>query len=313
MATDIAFALGVLALMGPRVPLALKVFLTALAIVDDIGAVLVIAVFYTAEIAWGALAAGLLLVGVCALANRLGLRGPLPYVVLGLLVWGCFLASGVHATVAGVLVAMTIPSRTRIDAAEFLEHADRDLAVFRGACTRESSVLTNLDQQAALQGLETATEAVQAPLQRIEHELHAPVAFGIIPLFALANAGVTLSGGFGEALAHPVTLGVIVGLVLGKPLGITLFSWLAVRSGVADLPTGVSWRALHAVSWLGGIGFTMSLFVAGLAFPDGSLVDEAKVGIFAASLAAGVGGWLFLRRALKRPGTAEESRAAGES
>ncbi|HEU4559324.1 MAG TPA: Na+/H+ antiporter NhaA [Longimicrobium sp.] len=314
MATDIAFALGVLALMGPRVPLALKVFLTALAIVDDIGAVLVIAVFYTAEIAWGALAAGLLVVGVCALANRLGVRRPLPYVLLGLIVWSCFLASGVHATVAGVLVAMTIPSRTRIDAAEFLEHADRDLAVFRGACTRESSVLTNLDQQAALQGLESATEAVQAPLQRIEHDLHAPVAFGIIPLFALANAGVTLTGGgFGEALAHPVTLGVILGLVLGKPLGITLFSWLAVRFGVAELPAGVNWRALHAVSWLGGIGFTMSLFVAGLAFPDGGLVDESKIGIFTASLAAGVGGWLLLRGVVKRPVVAEAPHAAGGS
>ncbi len=300
MATDIAFALGVLALMGPRVPLSLKIFLTALAIVDDIGAVLVIALFYTAEIAWGALAAGLVVLGVCALANRLGVRGPLPYILLGIVVWSCFLASGVHATVAGVLLAMTIPSRTRIDADEFLEHADRDLATFRAACAPRSSVLTNLDQQAALQGLESATEAAQAPLQRIEHDLHVPVAFGIIPLFALANAGVTLSGGFGEALAHPVTLGVILGLVLGKPLGITLFSWLAVRTGLAELPAGVSWRAIHAVSWLGGIGFTMSLFIAGLAFPDGGLVDESKVGIFAASIAAGLGGWLLLRGVLKR-------------
>ena len=312
MATDIAFALGVLALMGPRVPLSLKVFLTALAIVDDIGAVLVIALFYTAEIAWGALAAGLVVLGLCALANRLGVRGPLPYVLLGIVVWSCFLASGVHATVAGVLLAMTIPSRTRIDADEFLEHADRDLAAFRGACARGSTVLTNLDQQAALQGLESATEAAQAPLQRIEHDLHAAVAFGIIPLFALANAGVTLAGGFGEALAHPVTLGVVLGLVIGKPLGITLFSWLAVRARIAELPAGVSWRAIHAVSWLGGIGFTMSLFIAALAFPDGALVDESKVGIFAASIAAGLGGWLLLRGVLKRlparpePATGEE-------
>jgi NhaA family Na+:H+ antiporter len=310
MATDIAFALGVLALMGPRVPLSLKVFLTALAIVDDIGAVLVIALFYTAEIAWGALAAGLVVLGLCALANRLGVRGPLPYILLGIVVWSCFLASGVHATVAGVLLAMTIPSRTRIDADEFLEHADRDLAAFRAARAPGSSVLTNLQQQAALQGLESATEAAQAPLQRIEHDLHMPVAFGIIPLFALANAGVSLSGGFGEALAHPVTLGVILGLVLGKPLGITLFAWAAVRAGVAELPAGTSWRAIHAVSWLGGIGFTMSLFVAGLAFPDGGLVDESKVGIFAASIAAGLGGWILLRGVLKRP-VAEPLPAGG--
>jgi NhaA family Na+:H+ antiporter len=307
MATDIAFALGVLALMGPRVPLALKVFLTALAIVDDIGAVLVIAVFYTSQISWMALGAGLLVLGLCALANRLGVRGPIPYIVLGLVVWSCFLASGVHATVAGVLLAMTIPSRTRIDADEFLEHADHNVKAFRAAASSGGSVLTNLPQQTALQGLESATEAAQAPLQRIEHDLHTPVAFGIIPLFALANAGVTLSGGLGEAFTHPVTLGVILGLVIGKPLGITLFSWLAVRSGVAELPAGVSWRAIHAVSWLAGIGFTMSLFIAGLAFPGGALVNESKMGIFAASVAAGLGGWFFLRGVIRSP-----APAAGE-
>ncbi len=299
MATDIAFALGVLALMGPRVPLALKIFLTALAIVDDIGAVLVIAIFYTGQISWTALAAGLLVLGLCALANRLGVRGPITYIVLGLVVWSCFMASGVHATVAGVLLAMTIPSRTRIDADQFLEHADRGVQAFRAACASGGTVLTNLPQQAALQGLESATEAAQAPLQRIEHDLHSVVAFVIIPLFALANAGVTLSGGIGESLGHPVTLGVLLGLVVGKPLGITLFSWLAVRAGMAELPPGITWKAIHAVSWLGGIGFTMSLFVASLAFPDGGLVDESKVGIFAASILAGLGGWLLLRRVLK--------------
>jgi NhaA family Na+:H+ antiporter len=301
MATDIAFALGVLALMGPRVPLALKVFLTALAIVDDIGAVLVIALFYTGQIAWGALGAGLLLIGVAALANRLGVRGPLPYLLLGLVVWSCFLASGVHATVAGVLMAMTIPARTRIDADEFMERAERNLGDFRAARAKGSSVLTNLPQQSALQGLESATEAAQAPLQRIEHDLHVPVAFVVIPLFALANAGVTLSGGIADSVRHPVTLGIILGLVIGKPVGITLFSWLAVRAGLAELPAGITWKAVHAVSWLGGIGFTMSLFVAGLAFPDGGLVDESKLGIFAASLAAGVAGWILLRRALPAP------------
>jgi len=236
-------------------------------------------------------------------------RGPLPYLLLGIVVWACFLASGVHATVAGVLLAMTIPARTRIDADEFVRHADSSLEAFRAAGAPGSSVLTNPAQQVALQGLESAAEAAQAPLQRIEHDLHAPVAFGIIPLFALANAGVTLSGGLGEAMAHPVTLGIVAGLVLGKPLGIMLFAWLAVRSGVAELPSGIGWGAVHGASWLAGIGFTMSLFVAGLAFPDGGLVDEAKVGIFAASLVAGVGGWVLLRRALRAPAAAGAAEA----
>jgi NhaA family Na+:H+ antiporter len=309
MATDIAFALGVLALMGPRVPLALKVFLTALAIVDDIGAVLVIAVFYTGQISWGALAAGLGVLGLCAVANRLGVRGPVPYIILGVLAWSLFLASGVHATVAGVLLAMTIPARTRINQDEFVEHAGTALADFRSACSSATTVLTNVRQQTALQSLESATEAAQAPLQRIEHDLHRPVAFIIIPLFALANAGVTLSGGIADAFTHPVTLGVVAGLVFGKPIGITLFSWLAVRAGLAELPAGVKWRAIHAVSWLGGIGFTMSLFVANLAFPQGAHVDESKVGIFAASIAAGLAGWMFLRGVIKETASNGDTEA----
>ena len=296
MATDIAFALGVLALLGPRVPVSLKVFLTALAIVDDIGAVLVIALFYTAGIAWGALAAGLGLLVLAAAANRLGVRGPLPYVVLGLATWACFLASGVHATVAGVLLAMTIPARTRIDADQFLDHARRALARFEDAGEEGRSVLTNHGQQAAIHAVEEAAEAAQAPLQRIEHELHMPVAFFVIPLFALANAGVAIPRDAAAALAHPVTLGIILGLLVGKPLGITLFAWLAVRLRLAEMPAGMRWGQVHGAAWLGGIGFTMSLFVGGLAFSDPEMVDRAKIGIFAASIAAGLVGWLLVRR-----------------
>ncbi len=296
MATDIAFALGVLALMGPRVPLSLKVFLTALAIADDIGAVVVIALFYTEAINWGALGLGLLLLGAGIVANRMGARRPAVYIVLGAAVWACFLASGVHATVAGVLVAMTIPVRTRIDEVQLLAESRRTLDDFEAACGK-GPLIANQGQQAALLELETLSEAAQAPLQRIEHELQDVVAFGVVPLFALANAGVTLSGGIGQALANPVALGVLLGLVIGKPLGITLASRLVVRIGWAELPDGVTWRALHAVSWLGGIGFTMSLFIAALAFPSGALADVAKVGIFAASLAAGAAGWLLVRGA----------------
>jgi NhaA family Na+:H+ antiporter len=303
MATDIAFVLGVMALMGPRVPVALKVFLTALAIVDDIGAVLVIAAFYTGDIRWSALGAGLLLLALLAAANRLGMRRPLPYVFVGIAVWAFFLISGVHATVAGVLLAFTIPGRTRIDCGALLEHGRRALKHFEAAASGGRSVLGDPAQHEALLELEEVTEAAQAPLQRIEHELQAVVAFVIVPLFALANAGVSLTGAGGGAVLHPVSLGIILGLVLGKPVGITLFSWLAVRLGLAELPVGVRWRHLLGVSCLGGIGFTMSLFVAALAFPAGPLGDVAKIGIFAGSLLAAAMGWLLLPR-VTRPGPA---------
>lgn len=296
MATDIAFALGVLALLGPRIPLSLKVFLAALAIVDDLGAVLVIAVFYTASINWTALAVGFVLLGTLVVANRLQARSPLIYLFVGIVVWVAFLKSGVHATVAGVLLAMTIPARTRIDTAEFLSRGRRILDYFDAAGQEGKNVLTNKAQQAAVQEMESACESAQAPLQRIEHDLHYWVAFGIIPIFALANAGVDLGGDLGAAFSNSVTLGIILGLVVGKPVGITLFAYAAVRSGLADLPASVTWRAIRGVSLLGGIGFTMSLFIAGLAFPGHpELNEDAKIGIFVASLVAGVAGWLILR------------------
>lgn len=296
MATDIAFALGVLALLGPRTPLALKVFLAALAIVDDLGAVLVIAVFYTADIAWSALGIGALILAALIVANRLGARSPLIYVGLGWALWVAFLLSGVHATVAGVLLAMTIPARTRIDTTEFLDRGRRLLDHFDVAGEEGPDVLTNKGQQAAIQEMENLCEAAQAPLQRIEHELHYWVAFGIIPLFALSNAGVHLGGNLAAAFAHPVTLGVTLGLVIGKPIGISLFAWLAVKARMAVLPDGIGWRAIGGVSLLGGIGFTMSLFISALAFPDHpELNEEAKIGIFAASVVAGILGWLALR------------------
>jgi Na+:H+ antiporter, NhaA family len=297
MATDIAFALGILALMGPRVPLGLKVFLAALAIVDDLGAVLVIALFYTAELNLIALAiGGVVLLGLAAL-NVMGVRHPGTYTVLGLILWAAFLSSGVHATIAGVLLAMTIPARTRLDTDEFLQVGRGYLDEFEKSGVEGKDVLTNHEQQAAIQALENSCEAAQAPLQRIEHDLQLWVAFGIIPLFALANAGVHLDVNIGDAMAHPVTLGVILGLVLGKPIGITLLAWAAVRMGIASLPHGVGWGQIHAVSWLGGIGFTMSLFVANLAFGEGSaLLDSAKIGVLTASTVAAAVGWILLRR-----------------
>jgi NhaA family Na+:H+ antiporter len=192
-----------------------------------------------------------------------------------------------------VLLAMTIPARTKIDEREFLARARTALAEFEGACGPASSVLTSNAQQEAIVALEDACEQALTPLMTMEDKLHGIVAFGIMPLFALVNAGVPL-GGAGAVLAEPVARGIVAGLVVGKPVGILLASWLAVRGGVASLPSGASWRLLHGVSWLGGIGFTMSLFIAGEAFPDRTAYAAAKTAIFLASLCAGALGAILL-------------------
>ncbi|HET9520869.1 MAG TPA: Na+/H+ antiporter NhaA [Candidatus Limnocylindrales bacterium] len=291
MATDIAFALGVLALLGSRAPVGLRIFLTALAIVDDLLAVLVIAVFYSSGLSPVALAAAAAVLVALVAANRLGVRRPLVYAVLGVGLWVAILQSGIHATIAGVLLAMTIPARTRIDRPAFVEGARRlvaNLSDRRDAPSDE-------EHHATLWDLEDLTEHAQAPMLRIEHALLPWVAFLIVPLFALANAGVAIGGDLGGALTSPTALGVIVGLVIGKQIGITLGAWLVVRAGLAALPDGVSWRHVYGGAWLGGIGFTMSLFVADLAFGESSLA-LAKIGILAASVIAGVGGYLVLWR-----------------
>jgi NhaA family Na+:H+ antiporter len=302
MATDIAFALGVLALLGDRIPLGLKVFLTALAIVDDIAAVVVIAVFYTAQVHWAALGLAVAILATLIVSNRLGIRQPAVYAALGVALWGAVFESGVHATLAGVLLALTIPATTRIDPRAFLNRSRATLAAFERAGSDEetgASILTNGERQEALAELEDMVEGAGAPLHRMEHVLHPWVAFAIVPLFALANAGVRIEGDFGTALGNQVTLGVILGLVLGKQLGVTLAAWIAVRSGVTELPEGVGWRDIYGAGWLAGIGFTMSLFVADLAFADSGeagLLTAAKLGILVASIIAGLGGWLILGR-----------------
>jgi Na+:H+ antiporter, NhaA family len=297
MATDIAFALGVLALLGDRVPVSLKVFLTALAIVDDIVAVLVIAFFYTSEISLGALGVGAAFLAALVVANLIGVGRTLVYAVLGIGLWLAFLLSGVHATIAGVLLAFTVPAISFINPGAFLERGRYILDHFEKAGERGENVLTNEERQAALHALNHATYKLEPPLHELEHTLHPWVVFAIMPLFALANAGVPLGGGLGEALTNPVALGIVAGLVLGKQLGVTLFAWLAVKSGVSELPGGIGWRHIYGAGWLAGIGFTMSLFISDLAFPDGSLVEIAKLGILAASLIAGVVGWTILRGA----------------
>ena len=296
MATDIAFALGVLALLGDRVPTSLKIFLAALAIVDDIGAVLVIAFFYTASIDVGSvlLAAGMfaLLMGM----NRAGFNHPLPYAFVGVVLWFAVLSSGVHATIAGVLLAVTIPARTRIDGADFLDDSQRVLREFEDAGGDVDDVMTNEAQQDAIFSLEHTARLAQSPLVRLERQLHGPVAFAIMPLFALANAGVPLGGNIQEMMAQPVVLGVLFGLLLGKPIGIAGAAWIATKLRIADLPTGVRWSHLVGVAALGGIGFTMSLFIGNLAFDEQQMLDAAKLGILLGSLLSGLLGWLLVVR-----------------
>ncbi|HEX5915786.1 MAG TPA: Na+/H+ antiporter NhaA, partial [Rubrobacter sp.] len=282
MATDIAFALGVLALLGQRAPAGLKVFLTALAIVDDIVAVLVIAFFYTSDISWGALGVGVAFLAALIVANLLGVGKTLVYAVLGIGLWLCFLLSGVHATIAGILLALTVPASSFMNPTAFLERVRYILDRFEKAGEKGENVLTNEERQAALHALNHAAYKLEPPLHELEHALHPWVVFAIMPLFALANAGVPLGGAILETLTSPVALGIVVGLVVGKQLGITLFAWLAVRSGISELPGDINWRHVYGAGWLAGIGFTMSLFITDLAFSEGSLVDAAKLGILVA-------------------------------
>jgi NhaA family Na+:H+ antiporter len=300
MATDIAFAIGILTLLGKRVPLSIKVFLTALAIVDDLGAVVVIALFYTETINWGSVVPGLIILVVLMELKRQGVRHPSVYGILGLGLWFAVLSSGIHATIAGVLLAMTIPSRARLDSDQFLAQSRATLEEFeRAGHSREDEFITE-SHQSALQALKTATIHVQTPMERLEHTLHPGMRFVVMPLFALANAGVSFSGLGVEMMVDPVVLGVFFGLVVGKQVGIFSFAWLAVRSGLAALPSDLRWRHVYGAAWLGGIGFTMSLFIANLAFGGTDWLVSAKFGILAASLVAGVAGWAILYGAERR-------------
>jgi NhaA family Na+:H+ antiporter len=296
MATDIAFALGALAVLGRRIPLGLRVFLSAFAIADDLGAALVIALFYTKSIYWDYLLIGLILVGGLALANFLWIRRTLVYAVLGLALWVAVLGSGVHGTVAGITVAMFIPARGKYDTDRFIMEVGTLMNEFQcepSGCGR--SILLNQRHLNAVQAIELAAHHAETPLQRLEHSLHPWVAFGVVPLFALGNAGLTLSGvSFPEALFSPLTLGVAMGLFLGKPMGIALFSYLSVKTGLAVLPADVKWSHIVGAGILGGIGFTMSLFIMNLSFTEDLLLAHSKLGILAGSLFSGVLGLAFL-------------------
>ena len=296
MATDIAFALGVLALLGNRVPPGLKVFLASLAIADDLGAVLVIAIFYTAEIAWTYLGLGALVLLASIVTNRMGVRRTWPYVVYGLILWATFLQSGVHATIAGVALALTIPGRRSLDEYEFTRRGRLLLDEFDRV--GDPDPLTNAQQLGVVRELQRHAMDVQAPLQRMAHGLHPLIAHFIVPVFALANAGVDVRTGFSTVAQHPAAQGVFLGLLLGKPAGVLLASGLAHRVLKSPLPPGTTWPHLHGVAWLAGIGFTMSLFIDGLAFAgQAAAFDASKVAILAASFLAGSIGFAILRSA----------------
>ena len=302
MATDIAFALGALAVLGPRIPVGLKVFLVALAIVDDLGALLVIAIFYTASIQWPGFVLAVAFLLALFAANRAGARrGPI-YMLLGLGLWAALFSSGLHATLAGVLTALFVPARVRIMPDALVPVIRRSAAVIEAQARDGQPGSMDPERFAAISVLSRSLDAANSPLQRFEHSVQPWVSFVILPVFALFNAGVAVDASLLRTLASAVPLGIIAGLVIGKPLGICLASWLAVKSGLAALPDGVSWRQVVGTAFLAGIGFTMALFISGLAFPGTDLEREAKLAILLASVLAAAIGIAIL---LATPGSTE--------
>lgn len=296
MATDIAFSLGVLSLLGKRVPLSLKIFLTAFAVVDDIGGIMVIAAFYSKHVSLGYLAwAAVLLLMLFLIGKRVSTNKTF-FMLIGIVIWYLFLQSGIHSTIAGVLLAFVIPARPRLDVGKYIERIRRTINMF--PVTNEDEIVLTNRQIAMLKRVESASDRVISPLQSLEDNLHLAVNFVILPLFAFANAGVVFSGS-GE-LVGDVTWAIAAGLLFGKFFGIYLFTWLAVKTGIAGMPRGMTWKTTAGVSLLGGIGFTVSLFITNLSFGEGQavLLNQAKFGVLLGTLVAGMLGFLYLRWAL---------------
>lgn len=300
MATDIAFALGILYLLGDRVPVSLKIFLTVLAITDDIGAVLVIAFFYTSDINMISLLTGAGFMAILIGANLIGVRNTLFYGIIGVGgLWLAFLMSGVHATIAAVLAAFTIPARVKYPEEIFERKLKTLMTLFHNADSDNSPTVT-LDQLHILEKIRYVSKHAITPLQQLEHAMHPLVAFIIMPVFALANAGIVLSGESLSYLTSSVTMGVFFGLLLGKLIGVIGSVALLTRFRIASLPPGFTSRHLLGTGLLAGIGFTMSLFISKLAFKQPLYIEEAKMGILLASLVAGLLGYFVLRSAGKR-------------
>jgi len=311
MATDIAFALGALAIIGRGLPRGLRLFLSAFAIADDLGAVFVIAIFYQKGLNLQYIPHVVTVLALLALHNYFWVRRTLPYALLGLGLWTAFILMGLHATVAGIVVAMFIPAKGRYDTDRFMDEVMLIMSKFScppDGCGRD--ILLNAQHLNAVQSLEIACHNVETPLQRLETTLHPWVAFAIIPLFALVNAGVNLGGmDLSQAMADPITVGITLGLVIGKPVGIFTFSWLAVKLRLASLPEGVNWRHILGVGMLGGIGFTMSLFIAGLSFADQMLYEYSKLGILSASIISAALGMGFLFWSRSSAGSSSANQA----
>jgi len=328
MATDIAFSAGVLGLLSKRVPTGLAVFLIALAIVDDLGSVTVIALFYTEAITMRPLMVGLVMIVLSFIFARMGVRNALVFVLMAAVIWVEFFLSGVHATIAGVLFAFTVPADARYETPLFIKRINTLLQRFHQAEDNVNPLLVNSRQQRVVRAIEAECIHVEAPLQRIEHKLHPLTAFLIMPIFAFANSGVHLDfSQIGEIFNQRVTWGVILGLLVGKQLGIFGASWLTVKAGLAELPQGVRWMQIYGVTWLAGIGFTMSLFIGGLAFPIGhdaghGAVESAghmadylagsKVGTLVASMIAGVVGTIILISSADKSTTAVTDNSHGD-
>lgn len=298
MATDIAFSLGVLSLLGSRVPLSLKIFLTAFAVVDDIGGILVIAIFYSSHVSYGYLLVAALLYVLLYFIGKRGSTNKIFILVIGVIIWYLFLQSGIHSTISGVILAFVIPAKPRLNVGRYIERIRRIISDFP-VMKSGSIVLTN-EQIAKLKEVESASDRVISPLQSLEDNLHGAVNYLILPLFAFVNAGVVFSGG-GE-LVGSVGIASALGLVFGKFIGIYLFTWLAIKTKLTPMPTGMTWKNLSGVALLGGIGFTVSLFIANLSFGAEYpvLLNQAKFGVLSGSILSGLLGYLVLWTVLRR-------------
>jgi len=297
MATDIAFALAVLQLLGNRVPMSAKVFLTTLAIVDDLGSVVIIALFYTTEISFASLAIGFVVLTVMFVGNRLGVKSVWFYGVLGIGgVWLAFLTSGVHATISAVLAAMVIPADARIPEAAFLARIRKLTRQFENAAPNDVRTLEP-EQVEILARVQADSSRAIPPLQRLEHGLHPLVAFVVMPIFALANAGISFVDlNFGAIFSNGVAIGVMAGLLVGKPVGIVFAVWITERLGFGRRLRGMTWQRVWGLGFLAGIGFTMSMFITMLAFTSPENAIQSKLGIFAASIVGGIAGYIILRK-----------------